>query len=336
MQVFSIGDMAHTFMIRRQSAGLKTDMTRLGNELATGQKQNLGAALSGDFGPLAGIERSLVALTAYKTSNTEAAGFLAMSQSALGTVQDTQQKLAPGLLTAANARDATLMGTTAEDARQKLFTVVSALNTRFADRSLFAGTATDKPALSNGETMLADIAAAASGQTTAAGVIAAVETWFDASGGGFETTGYLGSGSDMAPLVISDGETAPVAVRADDPPFREMLKGFVLAGLVADGTLAGDLDGQAELMKTAAEKMMGAERGITELRAGLGAVEARVEDARARNSAEATAYKLARSELVAADPYQTATEFQAVQARIETLYTVTSRIAGLTFTDYMP
>ena len=150
MNATSIGDLATTFLIKRQTAGLKTDMARLASELTTGRKADLGAALAGDFGPFAGIERSLRALAAYTTANTEAAGMLAASQLALENIQSMGRDLSSALLTASSSEDAVLIGATAEDARQKFSAVVSTLNTSMADRSLFGGAATDRPPLAPG------------------------------------------------------------------------------------------------------------------------------------------------------------------------------------------
>lgn len=335
MPVLSIGDLANTFLIRRQTAGIKADLTRLGTELTTGRKQDLGKTLAGDFGPFAAIQRSLSSLAAYKTANSEAAAMLAAAQLALENVQGSAQRLGPTLLTAGNARNVTLISATSQDARQTFSAVVSSFNARVADRTMFAGAAIDRPALASGEKMMADLATAASGETTAAGIIAAVDTWFDTPGGGFETLGYLGSSTDIGPLLIAEGESIEVSLRADDTVFRETLKSFALAGLIAEGALPGNADEQAALMAQAAERMLTNDGDVTNMRARLGAVEARVEDARARNAAEASAYELARAELIGADPYAAATELEAVYAQIETLYTVTARIAGLNFTDYM-
>lgn len=335
MTTLSLGDLANTFQIRRQSAGLKADLTRLGTELTSGRKTDLGAALAGDFGPFAGIERSLRAVAAYKTANSEAATMLSASQLALGNVQSMGQDLGPALLIASTARDVTLIGATAEDARQKFSAVVSSLNTSVADRTLFGGAATDRPALASAETMLADLALAVSGETTAAGIVTAVDSWFDDPGGGFETIGYLGSSNDMGPFSIAEDEAAAVGVRADDQVMRDTLKSYALVSLIAEGALDGNVEEQAELTAAAAGNMLSAEGGLTHLRARIGAIEARIEDAQARNAAETTAYEMARNELIAVDPYQTATELEAVYSQIETLYTVTARIAGLSFLDYM-
>lgn len=335
MTSITIGDLANTFLIKRQTSGLKSEMARLASELTTGQKADLGASLAGDFGPFAGIERSLRAIAAYTTANSEAAGMLTASQLALENVQSIGRDLSTALLTASSSEDVVLIGATAEDARQKFSAVVSTLNTSMADRTLFGGAATDRPALATGEEMLAQIAAATAGETTAAGIVAAVEAWFDDAGGGFETMGYLGSNSDMGPMMIAEDETVSVGVRADSQVIRDTLKGYALMSLIVDGALAGQVTEQADLAAAAATQLLAADGDITDVRARIGAVEARIEDAQARNAAERSAYELARTELVGADPYQTATELQAVYAQIETLYTVTARIAGLKFTDYM-
>lgn len=335
MPVLSIGDLANTFLLRRQSAGLKAQLTRLGTELTSGRKQDLGKALGGEFGPYAAIERSLSALAAYKTANIEASGMLAAAQLSLENIQGMAQGLGPALLTAGTARDATLIAATSQDARQKLSAVVASLNARVADRTMFAGAATDRPALASGETIMSNLASAVSGETTAAGIIAAVDSWFDTPGGGFETLGYLGSSTDMGPLSIAEDETVDVALRADSTVFRDTLKSFAIAGLIAEGALPGNANEQAALMAKAAERMLTNDGDVTNMRARVGAVEARIDDARARNAAEASAYELARAELAGADPYQAATDLEAAYAQIETLYTVTARIAGLKFTDYM-
>lgn len=335
MSILSVGDRASAFQIRRLSADLKSDLTRLGRELASGQKSDIGAAVSGDFGPVAAIERNLTALRAYQTTAAETSQLLEAAQLALDDVQQMGRALSPGLLSAANARNAAMIEATGEDARQKFAAVAARFNTRAADRSLFAGTATDRPALAAGGDMLAELKAATAGAATAADVIAAVDGWFETPGGGFETSGYRGAGKNVGPWSVADGETVGFDLRADDPVVRDTLKGFALAALVAEGVLQGRTDEQAALIAAAASSLMTVDGAITDQRARIGAAEARVETARTRNSAEATAYELARGDLIGIDPYETATELEAVYGQIETLYTVTARIAGLSFTDYM-
>lgn len=335
MSNMTVGDLANTFQLRRFTGERKADLTRLAKELTTGVKSDLGAAVAGDFGPFAGIERSLRVNSAYNTTNTEAGGLFAGAQLALESVQSITQALSPALLTASSARDITLIGATSADAKQKFASVVSRFNTQIADRSVFAGSATDALALAPAQYMLDSIVAAVTGLTTAEDIELAVSTWFDDAGGGFETTGYLGAATDMGAMKIADDESIQMTTRADNQVIRDTLAGLAMAALVSEGALAGNVSEQANLIERASSKLLVSDGDLTQLRAEVGSIEARIEDAGARNAAEAAAYELARGEMINADPYETATLLETVYAQIETLYTVTSRLSALRFSDYM-
>lgn len=335
MPVLSFGDLASAFQLSRFTAQRRAGLDRLSQELATGIKADLGAAVAGDFGPFAGIERNLRRLEALDTSNTETAGFFSAAQIALESTQEITQDAASALLTAAGARDATLIGTAAQDARQKFSSVVSRLNTQFAGRAIFAGTATDSAALAPAEDMLAQIAAATAGLTDTASVVAAVETWFDDPGGGFETFAYRGALNNLGAMTTAAGESVTMPLRADDRALRDLLKGYALAALVDLGILSASIEDRADLIEQAATGLLAAGDDLSRLRATIGAGEARIEDARARNAAETAAYELLRGDIVNADPYETATRLQETYSQIETLYTITARLAALRFSDYM-
>ncbi|PQO24558.1 flagellar biosynthesis protein FlgL, partial [Rhodobacteraceae bacterium WD3A24] len=67
----------------------------------------------------------------------------------------------------------------------------------------------------------------------------------------------------------------------------------------------------------------------------VGAAEARVERAAARNSAEATAMESARNDLVGRDPFETASALQETTARLEKIYTVTARLSRLSLLEFL-
>jgi len=335
MTNLTLGDMASTFQTQRLTRQLKTDLTRLSTELTTGLRENTSSKVTGDFGPIAGIERALKALDAYKTATTEAATLTDTVQLSLEYVQATNQELAPGLLQASSSRTATLLQNTAMDTREKFNSIVSHLNTRVADRSLMAGAATDGAALADADTIMAELFVATAGAASVADLSAAVDAWFDTPGGGFETLGYLGSTTDMGPIRVGDGQIVTQPVRADDQALRDVMKAYAKTALISEGRFPGDVDAQAELLRISGESLMTADGALTTLRAEIGAQQARIEDISVQNTAERSALQIARNDLVGADPYETASELEAVLGQIETLYTVTSRIARLNFTDYM-
>jgi flagellar hook-associated protein 3 FlgL len=124
-------------------------------------------------------------------------------------------------------------------------------------------------------------------------------------------------------------------VTALDPTLVETLEGLALAALVADGTLPGDAPGRALLARTAGSLLLGANTDLSSLRARVGTVEAQIADSADRNAAESTALKIARTGIIAADPYETATALEGVRTQIETLYTLTARLARLSLADFL-
>jgi len=330
-----MGDLAVSFQTRQSQARIKTQLNRLGNELATGITQDLRGATGGDLGALGGIENALGTLKAYKVAANEASLTVSTVQRVLETVQQTTSEIGLSLLQASEFGQTALVQTTAADARARFATVVSVLNTQVADRAILGGTDTSGAVLQDSETMLAALQVAIAAETTAAGVESVVEAWFDTPGGGFETSGYLGSSTDLAPFRVGPGEEAALTLSADDQELRDLMKAYAMAALVADGALEPDAGERAALVETSATRMITGDKTLAELRAGIGLIEGRIDAATARNSAETSALELARNKIIAIDPYRTATELSEVQTQLEMLYTVTARLSRLSLTEYL-
>jgi len=335
MNYVSIGDLALTFQNRRQNVQVRSDLARLTQELASGRKSDISTGVAGDFSPIIGLERSLKANAAYATSTTEAGLFASAMQASLAVVQDQSSQLAPALLSAASSQNALSVNATTQDAKSKFDAVISALNTRVADRYAFSGAATDRPALADADTMLADLQLTIAAQTTATGVQTVVDTWFDTPGGGFDTVAYTGSTTQMAPFRLSDNDDVDLDLTAADPGIRSVLKAFALAALVGEGALDPDLQERVALTRLAGEAMLSADYDLAIVRARVGSGEARIEQAVARNGAEKYTLETARNEITAIDPYRTATELEAISLQLETLYTLTVRLSRLSLSEYL-
>ena len=335
MSIATYGDLASTFHTRHLTTRLKQDMARLGLELSTGREPDMATQVSGDFGPVAGIEHSLKLLVAHAESTTETATMVGGTQTVLGNIQDQTQALTGGLINAISSQNLGLIQSTAVDAREKFSSIISNLNTNFGGRTLFAGSATDGPALADAETIISDLMTAISSETTAAGVATQIDDWFNSSGGGFETSGYLGANEDLGPFRLRDGETASQPVKASDTEIRAQLSALAKSAVIAEGALEGNASAQKQLMTQSSNELRAADDQMTLVRAGVGSIEARIETASVRNAAEKSALELSYNRLTAADPYETATALQALYGQMESLYTVTARLSNLNFTDYM-
>jgi flagellar hook-associated protein 3 FlgL len=337
MTLASLGDLAQSLTLRRNGADLQRRMDRLTGEMSTGLKADRSVAVSGDHRALTAIESTLGRLGTLKSTVAEAEQFTGAVQTALGTMQDTAGAILPGLLSADSMKNPTQVRTLAADARGRLDSVLATLNVQVAGRYAMAGSATDTKPFVDAATLLADLGTAIAGQVTVSGVEAAVTAWFDApaGGGGYLDLAYRGTQTPPGPFPIDDGTTATVPATGGDPAIRDYIRGLATAALVAEGALAGDEPGRAQLVGRAGATLATATDAVVALRADVGVVEERVSNAATRISAETTSLRLARADLVEADPYDTANAITDIQTRIETLYALTARLSKLTLTDWL-
>lgn len=335
MSVTSIGDMALHFMLGRQNTRLNEEMTALATMLATGEKAEKADSVTGDYLLLGDIARSSRLLDAYDTATTEADLFLATAQAALTTVQEEAESLATDLMTAAQSGTGAGLNVAGQAARDAFRGIVASLNTTAAGRSVFAGSGTSDAALLEGEAMLAALTSAVSGETTASGLKTAIRDWFMDSGGGFETSGYLGESEPLAPFQLDKENKAEFRIRADRLEIRETLAGIAIAALATQESFGLSQQAQQGLLQEAGEGVLARLDGLTELRAETGALEERIEAAGVRNASARAALELTRADLVGVDPYDTATRLESTRTKLETLYTVTARLSTLTLAKYL-
>ena len=335
MNSISYGDLASSLKNMRITSQVKQDLERYNYEVASGKKSDIRDAVSGDFTPLASLERSIKSLGAYETSLNEADLFASSLQSVLSTVSDQVSDLSIDLLTASDSAQPATIAIASRDARTKFDTVVSVLNTRVGGRALMSGAATGSTALASSADMLNEIKSLVATEVDAAGVISVVDDWFDSPGGGFETNGYLGSQSDISPFALNENQRASVSIKADDQSIRDTLKGLVLASLVDEGIMANNQAEQITLLQFSGETLVTAEAAIITDRAHVGTIEQQISDAKMANSAEGYVLEMAKSEIISADIYDSAAKLTQTQAQLEMIYTITARLSNMKLSDYL-
>lgn len=333
MSMISLGDLAQTFMLRRQNTDLRTDLLRLSTELTTGQAADTGRQVGGDYAPLAGIDASLSRLQGYKSTTSEAALLSQAMQTVLNAVESMTSSLAPNLLAASSGTTSTQVNAVAAGARQKLETAVALYNTDLAGRSLFAGVATDGEATIDANTLLATLDTEIIGAASASEIETRVTNWFNGPAG-YAAVGYLGGGP-LSPLGVAPGDVANLGFTAADPGIRDTLKGLAMAALLDRGALAGNEVERARLARLAGESLVSSATSRAEMSSRIGTVEAQIEAASVRNSAETSALQIARNGITAVDPYETASQLEATRQQIETLYALTARVARLSLVDFL-
>lgn len=334
MSATSIGDLAQSFMLRHRNSVLKQDMLRLTQELSTGRVADVRQALQGNYSYLTEIERNLDVLSGYKVATTEAKVFASHIQTTLGRFQDVGEQLANSLVVSGASTVGATSGDTAQEARTSLDVLVGILNTRAAGRSLFGGTATDRAATESSDVLLSGLKTAIAGAGTPTDMFAAAQAWFD-DPSGFAAAFYKGSATSMSPIRLSESEQVEFDIRATDPQLKDILLFTSLAAVADDPALGLDSAQQADVFGQAGTSLLGARDTIISLRSKVGFIEAQIEGAETRNSAEVTASEYEKTALLQVDPYEAATRLEEVQFQLQSLYSVTVRMSQLSLVNFL-
>lgn len=316
----------------RSGSALKSELARVSNEMTTGKKSDTGAAVAGDFSALGAIDHALSRIDGYSATTSEMALLTQTAQSALNVISTISDDLAGNLLRNLTLTQPENLSALVSDGNQKFETAIAALNTRFAERSVFGGVVSEQAPLPDADTILTALETALTGAVTVDDVETAVAGFFDA-GGDYETL-YQG-GPARTEVPIAPGETAGMPATALDQGIRDTLKGLATVALLHRGLFAGQGTARAQLAEGAGEQLIASGGTRSNLVARIGTVEAAIATAQTRNQAEKSALGIARAGMLEADPYETATRLEDLQTRLESLYILTSRLSKLSLTEYL-
>lgn len=332
MSIQSLGDLARTFALRQQSTTLKTNIQDLSMELSTGVTSNIADHLGGSYSRLSSIERELRVLDGFAVSITESEQFTTIMQSRMEEVRKIANQFAQDLIAADASDTGMVKDSIAEDGRHKFTTIVSMLNSHVAGRSIFAGDATNSPAVVSSEAILTELETVIAGATTAADLETALETWFS-DPAGFDAFAYTGSPTPLAPFRVSESANVQVDIRANDPAFKSVLKSTAMAALATTSALPEDE--QNLLLRKAGESMFDSERSMVNAQARLGLAEQTLSEWSVRTQTELTGTEFAKGALLQVDPFEVATQLEAAQFQLESLYAVTVRLSQLSLVNFL-
>lgn len=335
MAMTSLGDLASSYMLRRHNVNLRSEVMQRSTELSTGRTSDLSRHLGADFTAFSEIDRNLRAASSYLQSTRSAAGYTAGMQSALENVQSISAQLATDLMTLPQVSSAPMVAGLSDQARQTFDAMVSTLNSTYAGRSLFAGAATDGPAFAGAGTILSSLKASIAGAPDIASLNAAIDTWFDAPGGGFETDAYIGADVGLDAFRISEDRRVNLDLRGDHASLRALLKPVALAALAHDPALGLTEDTKIQVLQQSGLQLLEMQDELTAVRANLGFAQERLEESETRISSEKLGLEQAFAALVAVDPFEAATRLEEVQFNLESLYTITARLSRLSLVEYM-
>ncbi len=331
----TIGDMAQTFRMRLQTNDLKQRMDQLTLDLTQGVSIQQAKTIPGGLSRLGDLEHDLIILDRRKHAAIEAQFTTNVMQTALERVQSVTNDLAATAVLASPETGPAYLSSTAGQARAALDATVAALNTTAAGRAIFAGADVAGPALVSAQDIMTAARTAVAGAASADDILIALSAMFDPTGGPYDTALYQGGSTSLSPFQLGAGESVALDLRADDPALRHTIKHMVAAALVDDPAAPLSVAERGDLARMAGQGLYGAEQGLVTIRANLGHAESRIEAATSRLSAELNLLQRARNDLIAVDPFEAASELDAVQTQLETLYAITARSSRLSLVAFL-
>ncbi len=326
------GDASLTVILSRQSATLRAEIERRSTELVSGLHRDMGTAVGGDFSALSAVEQSLARLKGYAATSSEAALYSDAMQTALGVISDGAADLGANILRAIGPASEISLNSVVVEAGRTFSTAIAALNTRFSERAVFAGVNSSASPLPDAEAILTALDAAVAAAVTVDDVRTAIADWFS-DPAGYDAL-YTG-GAARSDLPVASGEMVQLGVTAADPAIKDTLRALATAAMLDRGVLAGQPEARSQLMKSAGDDLLSGGEARAQLRARVGTVQAQIAAAQTRNAAEKSALEITRAGIVSPDPYDTTTILEDLQARLESLYLVTSRVSRLSLADYI-
>jgi flagellar hook-associated protein 3 FlgL len=334
MNFLSLGDGMQHFHLQRNNTALKTALSNLTVQLSSGEVSDKVKASGGDTARFSEIDNRLKVLSSLSQSIKETQQTLLTTQVLLDNFDTKRDAMTGSLLLVTPDSSNFQVEESARAARSSFDGLVSTLNTRLGNESLFSGTEVNQAALTSPAVMLADIVAQIGGSTDFSVISATVDTWFDDPAGGFVTLGYQGNSSEKAERRLDDDTRIKLDVRADDAGIKAVLKGAVLAA-IGQELFGLDKRTHASLLFEGGLRLQSAAVDIAQIKGRIGDVEDEVERIAVSQSSEISALSIARNLITQADPFEVATELKAVQLQLETHYAMTARLSRLSLVEYL-
>ena len=330
-----ISDLSNFWFMTRKSRDLRTDMDLRAREFSTGEKNGKDITRAGETDRMVAIDRSIDLIAEYSKAVGNGALRAETMQSSLDAIRQGTQNIMLGVLSSLGSGSFANTIIQANGANEELSDVVAKLNANVAGQSLFSGAAVDQAAVTDANTMLADVEAILAAAPDVPTALANVDFYFFDPAGGYMTGIYTGSSLPGPDVSVGEGEQVSIDIRADSVSIRETLRHLSLVAAVSNGAFAGTQSQQELLLQDAADGNLNTANSLVTLQESLGYSEERLAARDTELNAEKMSLELARNRIATVDPYEAAARFQELEGLVDRLYTVTARLSSLSLANFL-
>lgn len=321
-------------LMARLIADLRDRADAARTEAVTGRRADPAHALGGRIGEALEIERALAEAGQFREIIDLAGARAGVTQTALEALRGLAVDLAASGQTALDTSLSPARMAVSASARVALGSAVSALNSSFGGRSLFAGDG-GGGAVAPAELFLSASVTILEAGPTAGAAYASLTVAFTAAGDLFDTSLYTGGTGDAPATEVAKGERIALSARADEAPMRHLLRDLAALATAFDPENAIPADAREGIATRAIAGLRDNLDALNGIAARIGAAEERMASAKARHMAAEVTLALAYNGLTGRDQYEAATELTALEAQLETSYITTARLANLSLASYL-
>lgn len=316
----------------RQNATLRARLETVGQEVITGRRSDIYAATSGRVGDAFLLDQAAADLTRQQGAVNLARARLEAATISISSIREVTSGFTTDGRTALAIGQPNDLALLQERADTIISAVSGALNRRSGSRHLFAGTQSAGSPLAAIDTLKTAIDGLVTAGPDAAGTVAAIDDYFNAAGGGFETDIYQGSVEDGPRLHVSNSTSFDPIPKADDALFRSILQGFAL---VAASDQAGTDADRTALINEGLNIIDSTLDGMLAMESRLGASVQNLDRIEQGLTAEAALVASTQVSMLGRDTFDAAAELQALEGQLEASYTVTGRLGSLSLANFL-
>jgi flagellar hook-associated protein 3 FlgL len=320
----------------------QTEIAKLQKESVNGTYADTGLELGTRTSASLDYGRESSRLQAIIDSNSLTNQRMDSSQLAMEQMSDSGQTLLDSLVALSGSSDKTSLQVSADTATSVLENFVSYANVSVNGEYLFSGINTDAAPLD--DSFITDLTddfntqfssfMSANGISSASDISSSqMATFLDDYTSSFDWSGWTNASDTKMTGRVSTSETVTTSTSLNADGFKNLVLGSLITSQLATAGLSADALNKVNATVTNLAGL--SVSGIDAERSSMGLSQERVEKANTAMSAQMDIINTQLTDLVGVDTYDASVRLNTLLTQVETSYTITSKIQGLSLVNYL-
>ena len=342
MKTTSISTLSVSQTMQLTVQNSQTEIAKLQKESVNGTYADTGLELGTRTSASLDYGRESSRLQAIIDSNSLTNQRMDSSQLAMEQMSDSGQTLLDSLVALSGSSDKTSLQVSADTATSVLENFVSYANVSVNGEYLFSGINTDAAPLD--DSFITDLTddfntqfssfMSANGISSASDISSSqMATFLDDYTSSFDWSGWTNASDTKMTGRVSTSETVTTSTSLNADGFKNLVLGSLITSQLATAGLSA---GALNKVNATVTNLAGLSvSGIDAERSSMGLSQERVEKANTAMSAQMDIINTQLTDLVGVDTYDASVRLNTLLTQVETSYTITSKIQGLSLVNYL-